>query len=73
MSSRSALARREVPPAEHHVVAPVAETRSPLHTAPTANDDEHTSGFSFYGDPLIGMAVASIILLVVFAALMMAS
>ena len=39
----------------------------------SANDDERKSGFSFYGDPLIGMAIASIVLLLVFAGLMVGS
>jgi hypothetical protein len=39
----------------------------------SANDDERKPGFSFYGDPLIGMAIASIVMLLVFAGLMAAS
>jgi hypothetical protein len=39
----------------------------------SANDDERKSGFSFFGDPLIGMAIASIVMLLAFAGLMAAS
>jgi hypothetical protein len=36
---------------------------------PAANDDKPKSEFSLYGDPLIGMAIASGILFAVLAAL----
>ena len=39
----------------------------------SANDEDRKDGFSVYSDPLIGMAVASIILLLVFAGLIAAS
>lgn len=38
-----------------------------------AHDDEQKSGFKVSSDPLIGMAIASIILLLVFAGLMAGS
>jgi hypothetical protein len=70
MSSRSALARRDERP-DDRVIAPVA-AKSIDQDAP-ANDDGPESEFSFNSDPLFGMAIASIILLMVFAALISSS
>ena len=70
MSPRSALAPREAAPREKRVSAPVAGVRSALPVETAANDDKPTEKFSVYGDPLFGMAIATVILFAVLAALM---
>lgn len=69
MSSRSALARREPLPENEHVPE-LDEPRPPLRADASAGDERSRKPFSFYGDPLIGMAAASIVLLMAFAALL---
>jgi len=70
MRSRSALAPRVDAPREKRVSAPVARAQSTLPVQAAANDDKPTAGFSVYGDPLFGMAIASVILFAILAALM---
>jgi hypothetical protein len=50
-----------------------AGVRSTVRVEAAANDAEPTRPFSFYGDPLFGMAIASVILLAVLAALVATS
>jgi hypothetical protein len=70
MSPRSALAPHSAAPRTKHVEIPAAGRSSPVHVEAAANDDKPTSEFSVYGDPLFGMAIATVILFAVFAALM---
>jgi hypothetical protein len=67
---RSALAPHSAAPRTKHVKIPVAGRSSPVRAEAAANDDKPTSEFSFYGDPLFGMAIATVILFAVLAALM---
>jgi hypothetical protein len=69
MSPRPAVAPRPTVAEGGHVTARVAEVPSPIRHEAPANDDESTAEFSFYGDPLFGMAIASVILFAVLAAL----
>jgi hypothetical protein len=69
MLSRSALAPRPAAPEDEHAIARVADVPSQIRQEAPANDDESTAKFSFYGDPLFGMAIASVILFAVLAAL----
>lgn len=68
MSSRPALAPRPAAPAQQHAAAAAVQPR--IRKEAPANDDERAPEFSFYGDPLLGMALASIVMLIVLAALM---
>jgi hypothetical protein len=71
MRSHSAPKPHAAAPRNKHATARVTVVQSsavPVEAA--ANDDKPTSEFSFYGDPLLGMAVASVILFGVLAALM---
>lgn len=70
MSSRSAPTPHSAAPRNKHPVPVAVVESSTVRVEAAANDDKPTSDFSFYGDPLLGMAVASIILFGVFAALM---
>ena len=71
MSSRSALTPHSAAPRHKHATAPVAGVQSPsVRVEAAANDDKPTSELSFYSDPLFGMAIASVILFAVLAALM---
>lgn len=69
MSSRPVLAPRSGAPEDEHASARVADVPPPMRQEAPANDDESTAKFSFYGDPLFGMAIASVILFAVLAAL----
>jgi hypothetical protein len=74
MSSRSALASHSAaPPREEPEVGPAAVVQSAVSVETAANDDESTSGFSVYGDPLFGMAIASVVLFGLLAALIASS
>jgi hypothetical protein len=64
MSTRSS--RKSHPAVPREVPAAV---RSTVRTEAAVNDAEPTRTFSVYGDPLFGMAIASVILLAVLAAL----
>ncbi|HEX5048834.1 MAG TPA: hypothetical protein VFX89_17100 [Gammaproteobacteria bacterium] len=67
MSSRSALTSHSAPPREERA-GPAAGAQSKVSVETAANDDESTSGFSLYGDPLFGMAIATGILFALLAA-----
>jgi hypothetical protein len=69
MRSRTALAPRPTAPEDDHAVARTGDVPSPVRQEAPANDDESAAEFSFYGDPLFGMAIASVILFAVLAAL----
>jgi hypothetical protein len=69
MRSRTALAPRSAAPEDKDAIAPDVSAQSTIRQEAPANDDESTSGFSFFGDPLFGMAIASVILFAVLAAL----
>ena len=68
MSTRSARKLHSAAAREKHASVPGA-VRSTVRVETAANDDKPTEGFSFYGDPLFGMAIASVILFAVLAAL----
>jgi hypothetical protein len=68
MRSRTALVPRSPAPEDEDAVAQTGSAQSTLPPEAPAND-ESTSEFSFFGDPLFGMAIASVILFVVLAAL----
>jgi hypothetical protein len=68
MSTRSARQVHSAAAREKHASVPGA-VRSTVRVETAANDDKPTEGFSFYGDPLFGMAIASVVLLAVLAAL----
>jgi hypothetical protein len=70
MRSRSALAPHTAAPVEEHIIAPVASAQPPLRQDAAANDEESMPTSSFRGDPLFGMAIATVILFVFLAALM---
>jgi hypothetical protein len=69
MRSRPAHAPRPAAPENGHASAPAVRARSTVRPEAPGNDNESTSGFSFFGDPLFGMAIASVILFAVLAAL----
>ena len=69
MSSRSAIVHAAGPRTKQ-VKLPVAGHSPPVRAEAAANDDKPTSEFSFYGDPLFGMAIVTAILFAVFVALM---
>ena len=70
MSSRSAV-KPHVPATRTDLVAiPVSDAKPTAQRVEAAANDEHASAFSFSGDPLIGMAIGTIILFGVLAALM---
>lgn len=66
MSSRSAV-KPHVPARKDLVAIPIS-ARPTARAEAAANDDE-APAFSFSGDPLIGMAIGTIILFAVLAAL----
>ena len=68
MSSHPALTPRSDSPRNKRPAAPDAPSFVRVEAA--ANPEQPKSEFSFYGDPLFGMAIASVILFAVFAALM---
>jgi hypothetical protein len=68
MSSRSAIVHAAGPRTKQ-VKLPVAGHSPPVRAEAAANDDKPTSEFSFYSDPLFGMAAATVILFAVLAAL----
>jgi len=70
MSSRSALTSHSAAPQKERATAPAAGVQSTAHVNPAANDDARESEFSFWSDPLFGMAIATVVLLAVLAALM---
>ena len=69
MGSRSALTSHVAAAQNKQRAAPSVVVQS-SQVEKAANDEKKTSAFSFRGDPLIGMAIASVIWLAVFAALM---
>ena len=69
MGSRTALAPRSASPRDEEAIAAAVSAQSTIRPEAPANDDESTSEFSFFGDPLFGMAIASVILFAVLAAL----
>lgn len=69
MSSPLAV-KQHAPAARKDLVAiPIANVSQAAHVDAAANDDG-TSTFSVLGDPLLGMAIGSVILFLVLAALM---
>jgi hypothetical protein len=70
MSSRSALTSHYAAPQKERATAPAAGVQSTVQVAPAANDDARESRLSFRTDPLFGMAISSVILFAVLAALM---
>jgi hypothetical protein len=70
MRSRTALAPRSAAPEDEDTIAPAVGAQSTIRPEAPANDDESASGFSLFGDPLFGMAIASVILFAALAALM---
>jgi hypothetical protein len=66
MSSRSPIKRRSAPSGKKPDAATVKQAVS---VDAAANDDTTTSSFAVFGDPLLGMAIASGILFAVLAAL----
>jgi hypothetical protein len=70
MSSRSALTSHSAAPQEERARAPAAGAQSAARVDPAANDDAQESDLSLRRDPLFGMAIASVILFVILAALM---
>lgn len=69
MRSRPALAPRPAAPKDQHAALPAVSVQPSISRKAPANDDESAAAFSLYGDPLLGMAIASVILLAVLAAL----
>lgn len=69
MSSRLAAARHSAASQENSAATPVAGIRAAVPVDAAANDDTPTSAFALFGDPLLGMAIASVILFVTLAAL----
>lgn len=69
MGSRSALTPHSAAPQENGVAAH-AGVQSAVPVEAAANDGESTPGFSIYGDPLFGMAIASVMIFALLAALM---
>ncbi len=67
MSTRSS--RKSQVPVPGEAPAPAVNVQSTVRVEPAANDAVPTKPFSLFGDPLFGMAIASIILLAVLAAL----
>ena len=69
MATRPAVRPRTTAPREPGTAATAAGVRSTVRVEAAANDERTKSGFSIYGDPLFGMAIASAILFAVLAAL----
>ena len=69
MSSRSALKPHTPTRRKDLVPVPISDVR-PAARVDAAANDEDVSTFSVIGDPLLGMAIGSIILFAVLAALM---
>jgi hypothetical protein len=69
MRSRSAPKPHSAAQEEKHAISP-ADVPSRIHKEAPGHDDESSPGFSIYGDPLFGMAIASVIMFAVLAALM---
>ena len=63
-------ARHQPAESRSEPAASAEDIRPTLHTQEAANDDTHASDFAVFGDPLLGMAIASGILFAVMAALM---
>ena len=71
MSSSSAHKAQSVARRKKHVTAPVVGVHSSAASGQAAaNDDNETPQLSFKGDPLFGMAIATVIMFAIFAALM---
>ena len=70
MSSRSALTPRAAAPRKKRVTVPVAGVQAAVRVEAAANVEKPTRKFSVFGDPLFGMAIASVIMFAVLAALM---
>ena len=66
MSLRPAVIRHSAASRENPAAKPVAGARPVVRVEPAAKDDTALSAF---GDPLAGMAVASVILFAILAAL----
>ena len=71
MSANPARKRKPVPPRIRQT--PAAAVHTAVRVEAAANDDKPKTEFSVFGDPLFGMAIASVILLAVLAALIAAS
>lgn len=69
MRSRSALTLHSAAPGKSRATAPAAGVQSQVRAEAAADDDQSTSEFSIHGDPLFGMAIASLIMFAVLAAL----
>lgn len=71
MSSSSAHKAHSVARRNKHVTTPVVAVHSSAASGQAAaNDDNETSQPSFKSDPLFGMAIATVIMFAIFAALM---
>lgn len=70
MSSRSALPSRAAEPANERARAPAASVQSAARVEAAASGARRGSRFSFWRDPLFGMAIASVVLFAILAALM---
>ena len=68
MSSRTAVRQRPIVP-QKNLAAPAVGIQSAMRTEAAANDEQQKPGFAPSSDPLIGMAIASVILFGVLAAL----
>jgi hypothetical protein len=67
MSSRSARKRHSTAPRKKPEAAAAVRQAVPVDSA--ANDETTTSSFTVFGDPLLGMAIATGILFAALAAL----
>lgn len=70
MSSRLAVKQHSAPARKTLAPVQVTVVRPTPHADAAAHEETANKTFSFSGDPLLGMAVASVIMFLVFAALM---
>jgi hypothetical protein len=70
MSSRFAVKQHSATPQKDFAATPVAGVQSAVRVEAAANDDKPRSEFRFFGDPMFGIAIASVILFAILAALM---